>query len=90
MDLTYTTPITIPLFEIMLLMLLTTLTLLFGRLKLGLLINYCFTIYWGYVLNMHLFTDKGGMLLNTFTYMYLGFGFIVLLLTILGFYTHGD
>lgn len=90
MDLTFTTPITIPLFEIMLMMMLTTLALLFGRLKLGLLINYCFTIYWGYILNMDIFTDKGGMLLNSFTYMYLGFGFILLLLTILGFYTQGD
>ncbi len=89
MDLSFTSPITIPLFEIMLLMLLTTFTLLFGRLKLGLLINYCFTIYWGYILNMDIFTEKGGVL-NSFTYMYLGFGFVLLLLTILGFYTQSD
>ena len=90
MDLTLTSPIAIPLYEIMLLMLLATLTLLFGRLKLALLINYCFTIYWGYILNMHLFTEKGGVMLNSFTYIYLGFGFIMLLLAILGFYIQGD
>jgi hypothetical protein len=45
--------------QIILLLTLSTLSLVFGRLRLALLINYCFTIYWGYVPNFNSITGDG-------------------------------
>ena len=41
----FSSEITMPLFEVILLLVLSTLAFLFGRLKLSILINYCFTVY---------------------------------------------
>jgi hypothetical protein len=90
MESIFSSEITIPLFEVMLLLVLSTLAFLFGRLKLAILINYCFTVYWGYILNFNIFTDHGVLLPNTFTYIYLGAGFLIILLAILGFWTQHD
>jgi hypothetical protein len=51
----------------MLLLTLLTFVFLFGYLKLALLINYCFAMYWGYILNVDIFTDRGDLILNPFT-----------------------
>jgi hypothetical protein len=90
MESIFSSEITIPLFEVILLLVLSTLAFLFGRLKLAILINYCFTVYWGYVLNFNIFTAYGALLPNTFTYIYLGGGFLIILLAILGFWTQHD
>jgi hypothetical protein len=57
MESIFSSEITIPLFEVILLLILSTIAFLFGRLKLAILINYCFTVYWGYILNFNIFTD---------------------------------
>ncbi len=43
--------ISIPMVQIILLMLLSTVSLLFGKLKLALIINYLFTLHWAYISN---------------------------------------
>ncbi|MBW1769650.1 MAG: hypothetical protein JRJ17_00525, partial [Deltaproteobacteria bacterium] len=43
--------LTVPLFHIALLLALSTLALLLGRVKLALLVNYLFALYWGYIFN---------------------------------------
>ena len=49
-----TAEIFIPVYQLILLLLVSTLTLLFGRTKLALIINYLFTLYWGFVFNRDL------------------------------------
>ena len=45
------TYLSIPMIQIILLMLLSTISLLFGKLKLALIINYLFTLHWAYISN---------------------------------------
>ena len=47
----------IPAYQMMLLLLVSTIALLFGRTKLALIINYLFAVYWGFVLNRHFLLD---------------------------------
>jgi hypothetical protein len=90
MDLIISSRISITAFEMMLLISLTTFAMVSGRLKLGLLINLCFTMYWGFMLNRDLFTKDGGLTFNPSSYVYWGFGFAIMLLAILGFITQKE
>ncbi|MBU2489136.1 MAG: hypothetical protein KKA60_07075 [Proteobacteria bacterium] len=90
MEFLYTTELTIPLYQIALLLSLTTLALLFGRIKMALLIDYLFTVYWGYVLNSSTLMNLGSEMEDWFTIFYLGFGFIIILLALVGFLTHPE
>lgn len=83
MDVLSSTQFMVPLSQIVLLLGISTLALVFGRLKLALLINYCFTLYWGYSPQLSLLTDSGQ--LNKFTFAYFGFGLLVILLALIGF-----
>ncbi len=90
MEVFYSTSFSVPMVQLSLLLLLSTLALLFSRIKLALLINYCFTLYWGYILNMDVIQDAGQGITNTFTYMYFGFGLIILMLALVGFIVQRD
>lgn len=74
----------VPLFQVTLLLVLSTLALLFGRIKLALIINYCFTLYWGFFLNSNFFSDQGNLVFNSASFAYLGFGFLVIALAVVG------
>ncbi|MBU2252296.1 MAG: hypothetical protein KKI04_02475 [Proteobacteria bacterium] len=78
------TQLAVPLFQVIILLVLSTGALLFGRLRLALIINYCFTLYWGYIINIDLFTSGGLLKLNTFTILYFGFGIVFLILALIG------
>jgi len=85
MEFLHTTEVTIPIFQISLLLLVSTLVLLFGRVKLALIINYLFTLYWGYLAN------EAFMAVSTFNTMaYFGFGLLIVILALLGFFTAAD
>jgi hypothetical protein len=84
----YTTHLTIPLFQIILLLVLSTIALCLGRLKIAILINFCFVMYWSYVVNLNTFTEGGFLKLDAFTFLYLGIGLVVLIFFILGFVLH--
>ncbi|MEK7373692.1 MAG: hypothetical protein AABZ85_01515 [Thermodesulfobacteriota bacterium] len=78
------TQLAVPLSHVIMLLVLSTGAMLFGRLKLALIINYCFTLYWGYIVNIDLFASGGLLKLNTFTLLYFGFGMIILILALIG------
>jgi len=90
MEVFYSTSFSVPMIQLSLLLVLSTFALLFGRIKLALLINYCFTLYWGYILNMDVIQDAGQGITDTFTYMYFGFGLIILMLALFGFISQRD
>ena len=85
MEFFYTTELVIPLFQIAMLLILSTLALLFGRAKLALLINYIFTMYWGYLFNRDNLLGSGLEGLNYYTAVYFAIGLIVVILAVIGF-----
>jgi len=84
------TQLSVPLSQVALLLGLSTLILLFGRVKLALIINYCFTLYWGFFLNPSFRSDLGELMLNTYTYVYIGVGLIIVFLALIGFLSSKD
>jgi len=51
METLYATELSVPLYQVCLLLVLSTLVLFVGKVKLALLINYTFVLYWGYWLS---------------------------------------
>ncbi len=84
------TELGIPLFHIILLLSLSTIVLLLGKLRLALLINYVFTLYWGYVFNRDFLIASAAEVKSYFTWMYFGFGFAVIVLALIGFVAHRE
>jgi hypothetical protein len=78
------TQLSVPLSHILVLLSLTTLVLIFGYTRMALLLNYGFLIYWSYLSNVILFTEKGELQLNRITLLYIAFGFAILLLATMG------
>ncbi|HIJ36532.1 MAG TPA: hypothetical protein HPP59_04560 [Deltaproteobacteria bacterium] len=85
MEVLYTTELTIPMYQVGLLMVLTTLGLLFSRIKLALLINFLFALYWGYWLNRENVIGTGIPEIDAFTIGYFGFGFLIVIFVVIGF-----
>jgi hypothetical protein len=85
MELFYSTQVSIPITQIVLLLSISTLALLFGRLKLALLVNYLFTLYWGYLSNQGIMTES-----QPYIFVYFGFGLTVIILAMIGFLTAPD
>ena len=83
------TELGVPLFQIMLLLFFSTIALLFGKVKLALILNYLFTFYWGYVFNKELLviSFRNKTYAFDFLYYYFGFGLLIIILTIVGFYS---
>lgn len=83
----YNTEITIPLIQLVLLLVLSTMSLLFGKVKVALMINYVFSMYWGFFLNKELIfgiaQESEGLVM-----FYLGLGIGVAILAVIGFITH--
>ena len=77
MELFFMKEISIPVIQMILLLLLSTGALFFGKLKLALLINYLFTLYWGYGINRDFLVGAGYQHLSGFTILYVGFGLII-------------
>lgn len=87
MEIIASTQLAVPSLQLVLLLVLSTVALLIGRLRLALFINYCFTLYWGYLLNIDLFIGPGATM-SGYTILYFGFGVLVVLLVLLGLITH--
>lgn len=83
------TELAVPLFQILLLIFISTIALLFGKIKLALILNYLFTFYWGYIFNRELLaiTFKDQVPSFNFIYIYFAFGFMLIALSIVGFIT---
>ncbi|MBW2600018.1 MAG: hypothetical protein JRC53_00100 [Deltaproteobacteria bacterium] len=81
MEMFYSVETIIPISQIALLLLISTVSLLFGKVKLALLTNYLFTLYWGFLANEGLLA---GSIFNTISYF--GFGLLVVILALIGFF----
>ena len=90
MDFFITTKISIPLFQILLLLVFSTAVLLYGKVKLALIINYLFTMYWGYVFNRDYLRGFGYDQVDAYSLVYLAFGLVIVLLTFIGFSAHSE
>ena len=88
MEFFYSTELTIPVSQIILLLTLSTLALLFGRKKLALLINYVFTVYWGYFLSIDQWVDSGIKGVGSYAMIYFGIGLVIVILALIGFLYH--
>ena len=74
------TTLSIPMIQIVLLMLFSTLTLLFGKLRLALLINYVFILNWAYILNRDLLIGMDPTKFQYLTTVYFVFGILVVMI----------
>jgi hypothetical protein len=84
MEIFSSTNLSIPLVQIALLLGLSTLALIFGQIRLALLINYCFVFYWAYLLNPSIIGDTGSFKLDKISLIYYGFGTIIFMLALFG------
>ena len=66
--------LTIPIIQLILLMLISTMSLLFGRLKLALIVNYLFTLNWAYIANRDKLMDMSSENFELYSIMYFIFG----------------
>lgn len=88
MDIFFNADLTIPLNQIILLLLLSTIALLFGKIKIALIINYIFTLTWGYVFNRDKLIDLGFEFPEVFTTIYFLFGIGVIVIAGFAFLFH--
>ncbi len=84
------TTLLIPLIQIILLMSISTLSLLFGKLRLALLVNYIFILYWAYIFNRNLLTDLSPINFQYITAFYFLFGIIIVLVAAFSFLFQKD
>jgi hypothetical protein len=80
--------LTIPVYQIVLLLFLSTVALLFGKTKLALLTNYVFAMYWGYFLNRDMimaYMDQ-----TYFMTIYFGLGLFIVIVAMIGFLSHRE
>ena len=75
----------IPLYQIITLLIIMTVALLFGFLKMGLFLSYIFVFYWGNILNIRSIFGSTDPNDTTLSFAFVGFGLIIILLAMLGF-----
>ena len=71
--------ISIPIIQLILLMLISTISLLFGKLKLALIVNYLFTLHWAYIANRDKLMDMSSDNFEMFSVVYFVFGLGIVL-----------
>ena len=84
------TEISIPVIQVALLLIVSTMSLLFGRVKLALLTNYVFAFYWGYIQNKEVLFGASLEKMNYFNMFYFLFGFVIVVLAMIGFLARSD
>ena len=77
--------LTIPMVQLILLMLLSTMSLLFGKLKLALVINYLFTLHWAYIANQAKLLEMGFENFKLISMIYFIFGLGIVLVAVIAF-----
>ena len=90
MEIFINTDLTIPVGQIIILLLLSTLALLFGKVKIALIINYVFAFLWGYVFNRDKFLVSGFEHPEIFTILYFLFGIGIILMACFAFIFHRE
>jgi hypothetical protein len=84
------TTLSIPMIQIILLMLISTLSLLFGKIRLALLVNYIFILNWAYILNRELLMDSAPTKFQYLTAGYFGFGILIVMIAVFSFLFQKD
>ena len=77
--------LTIPMFQLILLMLLSTISLLLGKLKLALVINYLFTLHWAYMANQDKLMEMGFENFKIISMIYFIFGLWIVMVAVFAF-----
>jgi hypothetical protein len=90
MEMFFSTDLTIPINQIILLLLFSTLALLFGKIKIALIINYTFTLAWGYVFNRDKLLVSDLEHPEVFIILYFLFGIGIILIASFAFLCHRD
>lgn len=85
MDMVMSTQLTVPLYQVGLLVIIVTFALLLGRAKAGVIATYVFTMYWGYWINLKAIIGSP-IQFNLVTLIYFGFGIVITFLAFLGFF----
>ena len=85
MDIYFNAELSVPLFQILILLLFSTVALLFGKVRMALLINYIFTFYWAYIFNRDSLMSMGLQKFDYFTVTYFLFGLGIFLFAMVGF-----
>ena len=85
LDFLLNTNLSIPMAQLILLMLMSTISLLFGKLKLALLINYVFTLHWAYVANRENLIAMGFENFQLISIIYFIFGLGIVLVAAFAF-----
>ena len=85
MEIFYTSELSVPLFQIVCLMLFSTVALLFGKMRIALLINYVFTFYWAYIFNRDYLMSLGLDKFDSYTLVYFLFGLVIFMFALVGF-----
>ena len=64
---------------------LSTGALLFGKVRVALIINYVFTFYWAYFFNREHLLGLGMNKFDTYTLIYFLFGLVIMMIAVVGF-----
>ena len=84
------TTISIPMIQIILLMLISTISLLFGKLRLALLINYVFILNWAYIMNRDFLVGMGPEKFQYISVAYFIFGILIVMIAAFSFIFQRD
>ena len=84
------TMLSIPMIQIILLMLMSTLSLLFGKIRLALLINYIFILNWAYILNRDILIDMSPTNFQYISVVYFVFGILIVMIAAFSFLFQRD
>lgn len=79
------TNLAIPMIQLILLMLMSTISLLFGKLRLALIINYLFILHWGYISNRDNLAAMGAENFELVSIVYFLFGLGIILVASFAF-----
>lgn len=82
------TELVVPLAQMLLLLMLSTICLFLRRIKLGLLVNYIFVLYWGFLCNQDFlarYTSRSLLL----TIIYFGLGMALIIIAVISFFCEG-
>ena len=89
MEILYETELSVPLIQLLLLLTLSSLAMLFHKIKVALIINYLFALYWGYILNVENIVGESLSEMGTFEVLYFGFGILIIVLVLIGLHSQG-
>ena len=85
MDVLMSADLTVPAYQLAILLVVVVFSLLLAKPKLGLIVTFLFVMYWGYWTNLKAMVGSP-IQFDTFTLIYFGFGVVITLIAFLGFF----